>query len=169
MVSCVSINRIDQTALKNRQKSLYLFGFSQFEQDLYIRPNNLQISKEVLKKNLIDLGLSPKAYVFLASSFEKSSEDIVNQLWNVQSINANYIKTYEILKHWMIHQDDFDLEKKIIESYLLSNRSIRQILYDPYLPDQFINIEAQQNLIEIATRFELNYKQVWNYLLSEIV
>lgn len=59
-----ALGRVDRTALSKREKALRYYGFQELEQNVFIRPDNLQLGLNELKSAAVKFGLDQGARFF---------------------------------------------------------------------------------------------------------
>jgi len=161
MISCHDIGRTDRIALHKREKALSLLGFTSLEKDLYLRPDNLIYTHAEIKQKLIALGMDPRGRVFMASDFECSHEEMIGQLWQPERLNAGYLEQEQRMRHWMFHQHSYPAKQAVQESYVLCQRAIRSIFFDPLLPEPYVNSAYRERFMTTTRHFEINGIAIW--------
>ena len=80
------------------------------------------------------LGLEAGTPVFQASQLDERLDAQARQLWNGTALTQAYLRTHQQLSDWLQRSGSLDTETAARESYLLGNEAIRQLVFDPLLP-----------------------------------
>jgi len=166
MVATGDLGRSDRSALRTRQRALALLGLRELTPTLHVRPANLVGGASGLRERLYRLGLEAGTPVFLAQDLGMELEDRARQLWNGQALNQAYQRTHQQLQDWLAQSDPLDLDTAARESYLLGNDAIRQLVFDPLLPEPLVDVQARQAFTATVIAFDQAGHQIWQRLLS---
>ena len=128
------LGRTDRTAVRQRERALELVGFRELEPGLYVRPDNLVDGVAGARERLYKLGLDATAPVFVASSFDPERETRVQGLWDGKALTKSYVQTRAQLEKWLARASKLEPEVAARESFLLGNKAIRQVVFDPLCP-----------------------------------
>lgn len=164
IVHCGPLGRSDRTALRRRERAFDMVGLRELEKDLYVRPDNLTGGVPAVRKRLQGLGLESDASVFIGSDFDAAREARLGTLWDGESLNDRYRHQRDLLERWLTRADDLDLEDAARESFLLGNRAIRHIVFDPLLPAPLVDVAARSEFIETVKRFDRAGYGIWQRL-----
>lgn len=164
IVHCGPLGRSDRTALRRRERAFDMLGLRELEKDLYVRPDNLTGGVNAVRQRLHDLGLDSDASVFIGSDFDAARETRLHTLWDGQSLNSLYRHQQDTLERWLARADELEMEDAARESFLLGNRAIRQIVFDPLLPAPLVDVEARSAFIETVKRFDRAGYAIWQRL-----
>jgi len=165
-VFTANLGRTNRTALKRRERALTMLGFRELEQGLHVRPNNLESGPEAVLKRLHTLGLEPEARLCLSQQW--SDEAALTSLWDTARLNADYRYWQQSLETWMQHAQELDAETAARESFLLGGQAIRHVVFDPLLPDSFIDSQARLAFVASVRRFDKVGHQIWQTLYASI-
>lgn len=165
-VFTANLGRTNRTALKRRERALTMLGFRELEQGLHVRPNNLESNPEAVLKRLHTLGLEPEARLCLSQQW--SDEAALTSLWDTTRLNADYRYWQQSLETWMQNAQELDAETAARESFLLGGQAIRHVVFDPLLPDSFIDIQARLAFVASVRRFDKVGHQIWQTLYASI-
>lgn len=166
LVHAGALGRADRSALRKRERALGLLGFRELERGLFIRPNNIETNVEAVRQRLYKLGLEKTAAVFLATEFDAVRQQQIHALWNGPALTAAYRQTQAQLQNWLAHADELEPESAARESFLLGGRAIRQVLFDPMLPDPFVDASVRHQFIETVKQFDAIGHAIWQRLWS---
>jgi phenylacetic acid degradation operon negative regulatory protein len=165
-VFTANLGRTNRTALKRRERALTMLGFRELEQGLHVRPNNLESNPEAVLKRLHTLGLEPEARLCLSQQW--SDEAALTSLWDTTRLNADYRYWQQSLETWMQNAQELDAETAARESFLLGGQAIRHVVFDPLLPDSFIDSQARLAFVASVRRFDKVGHQIWQTLYASI-
>lgn len=165
-VHSTPLGRSDRTALRARTRALQMLGFEELERGLHIRPDNLAGGIEAIRRRLHALGLEPAANIFLASAFDPAREQRARSLWDGQSLTASYRATRLNLKRWLEAADELEPEVAAREAFLLGSRAIRQVVFDPLLPEPLVDVGERRAFGAAVRHFEQAGRVIWRRLFD---
>lgn len=168
MVSTGGLGRSDRPALHARDRALALAGFQALEPTLYVRPDNMVGHATTVRERLHKLGLGDQAPVFAARDLDPRREQEARTLWDGAALNANYRATSQKLQQWMARADQIDLDVAARESYLLGHDAIRQLVFDPLLPEPLVDVSARRACTQVVQAFDQMGHAIWQRLLSQV-
>ncbi len=163
-VFSATLGRSDRTALRRRERALQMLGFRELEQGLHIRPNNIEASVEAVRQRLHTLGLEDDARLFVASNFDGVSEALIKALWNGAALTAGYVQLSKQLADWLARSSALDPEFAAREAYLLGSQAIRHVVFDPLLPEPFVDTAARHAFVESVRQFDQAGHRIWRNL-----
>ena len=161
-VHCAGLGRADRAALQRRQQALSLHGFAEFDKGLFIRPDNLKGGLEHRRQRLHALGLEDSALVFRASAFGPPTEKRLTKLWPCAELNARYRQLRDQLEQWLQHASQLRPDQAAREAFLIGRPAIRQVIYDPLLPQEMIDSAARAACFESVRRFDTAGRTLWS-------
>ncbi|VVP74853.1 hypothetical protein PS934_00123 [Pseudomonas fluorescens] len=167
MVACNALGRSDRGVLRQRERALHMFGFAELDKDLYVRPDNLEPGIESLSRRLIELGLEPAAIVFQGMGFDDGQTQRIQSLWDGAALNASYRRHGEKLQNWSLRAKQLGLDEAARESFLLGREAIRQMVFDPLLPQPLVDVALRTEFLACATRFVDHGHQIWRAFLQQ--
>jgi phenylacetic acid degradation operon negative regulatory protein len=168
VVSAGGLSRSDRVALRARERALAMSGFRLLDSHLYVRPDNLMGSADSARERLYKLGLDATAPVFSAQGLDATREQAARKLWNGALLNANYRQTRLKLQAWQRKADLLDLETAARECFLLGNEAIRQLVYDPLLPEPLADAAERRAFTAAVHQFDEVGHGIWQRLLRQI-
>lgn len=169
IVTTGALGRSDRPALRARERALTMAGFRELEPTLYLRPDNLVGHAPVVRERLYKLGLDASAPVFSAHDLDPAREQAARQLWNGQALTASYKATRQKLERWMAHADQLDTEVAARECYLLGNEAIRQLVFDPLLPEPLVNAKERRAFNDAVQSYDRFGREIWQKLLAHLL
>ncbi|RFQ18990.1 PaaX family transcriptional regulator C-terminal domain-containing protein [Pseudomonas sp. ATCC 13867] len=161
---CAGLGRTDRAQLRRRERALELLGFRELERELFIRPDNLVGGVVLVRERLLKLGLESSASVFLAAEFDPMREVRARALWDGKVLNRGYRETAEKLGKWLTRVDEMEVEVAARESFLMGNAAIRQLIYDPLLPEPLVNPQERHAFIDVLLRYDDVGHAIWRGL-----
>ncbi|HET6787375.1 MAG TPA: PaaX family transcriptional regulator C-terminal domain-containing protein [Aquabacterium sp.] len=160
-VHTASMPRSDRTALQRRDRALQMMGFLEVSKGLHVRPDNLLGGVAAARQRLLALGLEPQAWVF---AMDEVSEDLARQLdalWQGAALSEGYRQTHQQLRDWLAQLDRLDPAQAAREAYLLDRRAIRQVVWDPLLPDALVDAQARADFFSTVRDFDAAGRSIW--------
>lgn len=161
LVLSASLGRSDRKALRSRDRALSLLGFQEWEKGVAVRPHNLQASLDDVRRRLYSLGLERQAAVMVASELDEARAAVVRGLWDTRSLNSTYRLERVQLEDWMTQAQHLSLDAAARESYLLGHQAIRQVVFDPLLPDPLVDVVARQRFFDTVRAFDESGHAIW--------
>lgn len=165
-VSCGALGRSDRPALKRRDRALQMLGLRELDRHLYIRPDNIEKNADAVRTRLYHLGLEPKAAVFVISDLDARREARARSLWNTAKLNAGYRKMRLELEAWMQKAPGLEQAAAVRESFLLGGEAIRQVVFDPLLPEPLADPVLRRAFFAAVTRFDRTGHEIWRSLIQ---
>ena len=147
-------------SLRSRERALRLFGFAEPENGLWVRPDNLTIGLAELRESLLELGLESEALTCQIAAF--SPDDAVSfDLWPIEDLQQGYRDNLVALKDSTSRLSRaFDAEVGR-ETLLLGRAVTRDILLDPLLPQEMIDVSLRQEVVQAMRAYDKLGKQYW--------
>lgn len=161
LVLSANLGRSDRKALRRRERALSLLGFQEWEKGVAVRPHNLAGSVDDLRRRLYGLGLERQAAVMVASDLDEARAAVVRGLWDTRSLNSTYRHARVQLDDWMKQSHRLSLDAAARESYLLGHQAIRQVVFDPLLPDPLVDVVARQRFFDTVRTFDEAGHAIW--------
>ncbi|TBW58584.1 PaaX family transcriptional regulator [Marinobacter halodurans] len=158
------LGRSDKPALRRRKRALEMNGFQELSRDLYIRPDNLRGGVASVRERLYRLGLEGSAPVFLLSHLDDHYVPRARNLWDTTGLEQRYRDTASHLRQWLDQADRLSPEAAARESFVIGDRAIRQIVFDPLLPEQMIDATARQTFVDTLLTFDQTGHAIWRRL-----
>ncbi len=149
-----TLGRTDRTGLRRRTRILSLAGFEPLEQNLWLRPNNLRGGVAAIRQRLYQLGLEECARVMRLDDFSDAEQQQAMQLWDLDKLSQCYREETAEMIEWMKMASGLSLEEGARQSFLLGDRVLRHIVFDPLLPSQMIDAALRSTYIDTMVRFD---------------
>ena len=154
-------------AKQQQLRALDLCGLRPLDAGLYLRPANLAGDVPLLRERLDALGAPCGTLVAHLSNLDGARDKAARALWDGEALQKAYKQTTERLNTWLGRYHSLDLEEAARESYLLGNDAIRQLVYDPWLPEGLVDVESRQRLFEAVCAVDDAGKSVWAQLFDQ--
>ena len=161
-VHCGALARSDRSATQQRERALHLLGFAELQRDLYLRPDNIEQDIAAIRERLHTLGLEPQAVVCGCTSLDAATEAAVDLLWDGAALNRAYRATQQRLEAWLAGAAHLPTPQAARESFFLGGAAIRQLVYDPLLPEPMVDGALRQAFIHSVHAFDAAGRAIWN-------
>lgn len=166
-VHCGMLGRSDRASLRRRQRALGMLGFAEWERGLYLRPDNIEPDVEAVRARLRKLGLEPEAPVFLTHAFDDASSRQIASLWNGRALASKYRKLSRQLEGWIAVHDQLAPAKAARQSFEIGSDAIRQVIYDPLLPEPLVDVGERAAFFESVRRLDHAGRRCWQRFFEE--
>ena len=160
-VHTAALARSDRAATRLRERALQMLGFRELLYGLHVRPNNLESDLGAVRERLHTLGLDRRAAVFLGSDFDSTLRPELPRLWDRGALNTGYRTRRAELLAWLQRAEQLDIADAARESFLLGGQAIRQIVYDPMLPEPLVDAAQRHAFIETVHQFDAAGRAIW--------
>ena len=161
-VHCGALARSDRSATQQRERALHLLGFAELQRDFYVRPDNIEPDIAAIRKRLHTLGLEPQAVVCGCSAFDTPTETAIDALWDGTALNHGYRATQQRLEAWLASAARLPTAQAARECFFLGGAAIRQLVYDPLLPEPMVDGALRQAFIDSVHVFDDAGRAIWN-------
>ncbi|MEC9362622.1 MAG: PaaX family transcriptional regulator C-terminal domain-containing protein [Pseudomonadota bacterium] len=146
------------------ERALAMLGLRELDAGLHLRPDNLAGGVDGVRKRLHALGLDEGIAVFVVRDLDAAREARARGLWDGKRLNRLYRERRTALERWMARAPGFDLDVAAREAYLHGNESIRQLVFDPWLPAPLVDIAARRAFVDAVQRFDDFGHRIWRQL-----
>jgi phenylacetic acid degradation operon negative regulatory protein len=160
------LGKTDRAAMRARSRALALVGLCELERDLFIRPDNFAGGVAATRDRLQALGLPAEAPVFLAREFDAARESRAQRLWNIRALERGYREGRQKLEKSLAHFDQMGMEAAARESFLLGDQAIRQLVFDPMLPEPLATVGERRAFADVMRRYDKAGKEIWKRFLK---
>lgn len=160
--------RSDRPALRARERAFGLLGFAEFERGLHLRPDNLTGGSDALRQRLQAL-LPPgigSGTLFVLRDLAPEDEQRARRLWDTAALDAMYRCTTARLSAWLDNTHALSLDQAARESFEIGHQAIRQLMFDPLLPEPLIDAEARTRFMKAVARFDDVGQAIWQRFLA---
>lgn len=162
-----NLGRTDRVALRARDRATAMLGLRELDRGLFVRPDNLAGGVAGVRERLHKLGLQGDAAVFLVRELDPSREARARALWNGKALTKSYTKTREQLEKWRRQAGELEPRAAARESFLLGNAAIRQLVFDPLLPEPLIDLAERRAFVEAVLAFDREGREIWQRFRQE--
>lgn len=160
-VHVAALPRSDRSALARRERALRMLGFREVSKGLLVRPDNLEGGVEACRSRLQQLGLDEHALVFsLQAPCPRLSEQM-GHLWDLPGLNQLYHSTQQRLRQWLDQQAQLPPDQAAREAYLIDKVAVRQVVWDPLLPDEWVDAPARHAMFSAVKDFDAAGRDIW--------
>lgn len=150
-----------------RERALLMLGFQPLDKQLYIRPNNIEKSVEAVRDRLYKQGLDKDSIVFRVDQLDEGTTARISDLWKPKELEQSY-KTFEQrIESWLKGHKELETEVAARESFLLGNAAVKHVIYDPYLPQEWLNPSSRNRFFKITQRLDDVGREIWKKLWIE--
>ncbi|HEX6591360.1 MAG TPA: PaaX family transcriptional regulator C-terminal domain-containing protein [Moraxellaceae bacterium] len=163
-VYCGALSRSNRAALSRRDRALDMLGFREIDHECFVRPDNLVGGVAAVRERLYKLGLDSAAAVFLATEFDAAREARVRELWDGAALTRSYRQTREQLERWLAQEGELERDVAARESFLMGSTAIRQLVFDPLLPDPLVDTAERRAFVDTVLRYDTRGHQIWRQL-----
>ena len=143
-----------------RERALCLLGFRELAPGLEIRPQNLRGGASAVREQLRQLGMA-EALVFELDGFDPATQLRAFRLWDVDELRRTYLACRAELEDSRKRLVSADERDGMIESYLIGGRVIRQLAFDPLLPEPILPAGERDALVEAMRRYDRLGRAHW--------
>ncbi len=161
-VHCGALARSDRAATRQRERALHLLGFAELQRDFWLRPDNIEADIAAIRARLHALGLEAQAVVCGCTSLDAATEAAVDALWDGAALNQGYRATQERLQHWLDGAARLPIDQAARESFFLGGAAIRQLVYDPLLPEPMVDGALRAAFIDSVHAFDAAGRAIWD-------
>lgn len=156
----------DRGEKKRCMRALNLVGLREMAPGVFIRPDNLKSSLSAFQQRLRDLGVPSRSIVCRVAELDATTTQKALGLWDVEALNANYRQQAARLNSWLEHWHEMDPDEAARESYLYGGEAIRQVVFDPWLPDAMIDAEARAEFFNATVQYDATGHRIWQKLFD---
>ncbi len=164
-----ALPRSDRALRRARERALGLLGLRELDGGLFVRPDNLAGGVEAVRERLARLGLGSEAAVFVAHSLDDERRRRAERLWDVAALDRGYRDTRVVLEDWLSRWSSgapsLPIEAAARESFMLGNDAIRQLVFDPLLPEPLVDVAARRAFVDAVRRFDGVGHSIWRRFL----
>lgn len=163
-VQADKLTRSEAKQQRARARALLMLGFQALNPHLFVRPNNIEENLDAVRQRLYKLGLERTAPVFVADSFDNATLAHISTLWAPTDLENNYRTLEKKIRAWLERYPTIEVEEAARESFLLGGTAIKHVVYDPFLPEQWVNYKARENFLKAVHDLDKAGLKVWQQL-----
>jgi phenylacetic acid degradation operon negative regulatory protein len=165
-VHVANLARSDRVALRARDRALALVGLCELERGLFVRPDNLVGGVAGVRERLHMLGLQSDAAVFLMAQLDEEREARARSLWDGKRLTRSYRQTRQRIEKWRQRADQLETDVAARESFLVGHEAIRQLVFDPLLPDPLVDITERRAFVDAVVELDRVGRVIWQRQLG---
>lgn len=147
-------SRGPRTEARRRERALRFLGFRALTPGLEVRPDNLAGGLADVCGRLVKLGLAAAVPVFVIAELDPRLEARARTLWDTPALVARYRESCRALGESEARLPELTLEHAMAESFLLGGRVIRDLVYDPLLPEPIVPQAERRALVAAMQRYD---------------
>jgi len=163
-----NLARSDRVALRASDRALALVGLRELERGLCVRPDNLVGGVSLVRDRLQTLGLHAHAAVFLVSQLDEEREAHARTLWDGKRLTKNYRQTRQRIEKWRQRANQLETDVAARESFLLGNEAIRQLVFDPLLPEPLVDVAERRAFVNAVLELDRVGRAIWQRELGRV-
>lgn len=159
--------RGSRAEVRRRGRALRFLGFRELEPGLALRPDNLVGGLAEVRRRLMSLGFAESAVSFAASALDPLSAARAASLWDSDSLVAEYRRSHTELAESEKRLETLSVAAAMVESFRLGGSVIRQLVYDPLLPERIVPAVERQALVSAMRRYDRIGHGYWRAFFRE--
>ncbi len=163
-VQVAHLGRSDRAALRRRERALARTGCRELERGLYLRPDNLRGGVAAVRERLHQRGLDADAMVFGMRELDDERTARARTLWDSKRLVADYRRVRRELSDWLARAHRLEPEEAAREAFLLGDRAIRQMVFDPLLPAELTDADERRAFFEVLLEYDRRGHEIWTRL-----
>ena len=151
---------------QERVRALGFLGFRSLARSLTVRPDNLRGGVRAVRDELTTLGLPAGDMIFELGGLDAVTEARARALWDVATLRRSYRKLLGEIERGMQRLPGLGPERAMVETFLIGGRAVRELTYDPLLPDALGPTTERCALIDALTRYDRHGRAAWAAFLE---
>ncbi len=160
------LGRSDRRALRRRIRALAFLGFRALEPGLELRPDNLAEPTDGTRERLEALGLDAGALVCRLGGLDAARDARARGLWDVDALCRAYRRRASELESSAARLAEQPRERAMVESFLLGGAALRQLAYDPQLPEELAAARERDRLVAVMRQYDRLGRRAWAGMLE---
>ncbi len=165
-VAAGGLPRADRAALRLRERALRILGLRELTAGFFVRPDNLADGASGMRDRLLALGMGDEAPAFQASDFDGERERQARNLWEPDDLGLRYGHWIDRINVWLAGAGGLPLGRAARESFLLGDAAIRQLVFDPLLPEPLCDVALRRALRDAVIRLDDVGHGIWRRYLD---
>jgi phenylacetic acid degradation operon negative regulatory protein len=156
-----NLKRTNKKQVRARERALRLRGFAAFDRGLSLRPANFAASTAQIRAQLSGLGLEDDALVFQMADVDAREANAFKTLWDTTALEHQYQEYLDAMGASADGLYEKPIPEAARESLALGKRITRDILLDPLLPPEMIDVALRRNMVEAMIEYDRLAKGLW--------
>jgi phenylacetic acid degradation operon negative regulatory protein len=149
-----------------RNRAQDFLGFRALAPDLWVRPDNLKGGVEELRARLYALGLDGDAPVFGVQQLDSETELRGRGLWDVKALCKGYREAQRTLQRSAERLSSLAPERALVETFAIGGPILRQLAFDPLLPEPIVSAAPRQALVDELRRYDRLGRPHWHRFMK---
>jgi phenylacetic acid degradation operon negative regulatory protein len=158
--------RAERPARRRRARALEFLGFRTLAPGISLRPDNLRGGVSGLGESLRALGLPEGDGIAELRNLDAASDARARELWDVAGLERSYRGLTDELRRSRNRLKTLANPEAMVESFLLGGRALRQLVFDPLLPEAIAPAEARAELLETMRDYDVLGRTAWAEFLT---
>jgi phenylacetic acid degradation operon negative regulatory protein len=158
--------RGSRAEMKRRLRALEFLGMRELAAGLHVRPDNLDGGAPAVRAELRELGWPPGVLVCGLRDLDSATEARARRLWEADALDEAYRTTTTRLTKSGAALFELPLEQAVVESFLLGGRAIRQLAFDPLLPEPIVDPTLRRALVEAMRHYDVAGRRIWKKFMQ---
>jgi phenylacetic acid degradation operon negative regulatory protein len=154
------------SALRQRRRALNFFGFRALAPDLWVRPDNLEGGVKDLRPRLTAVGLQVEVPIFNMSGLDADTEVRARRLWDAEALCGAYAEGRKALLRSVERIYGLAAERALVESFLVGGRALRQLAFDPLLPEPIVPAAPRRDFVDELRRYDRIGRAYWRSFMK---
>jgi phenylacetic acid degradation operon negative regulatory protein len=150
-----------RTDLRRRERALRFLGFRELVAGLAVRPANLAGGLGEVRRRLVALGFPQAAPTFVIAELDATAEARALGLWDTADLVERYRTSRRELEESRSRLPTLPLSRAMVESFLLGGSVIRQLVYDPLLPEPIVPSAERRALVSAMDDYDRLGQSFW--------
>lgn len=168
VVQADKLSRSEAKQQRARARALLMLGFQPLNEHLFIRPNNIEDTLQAVRLRLYKLGLEKEAPVFEGRDFDADLQGRIATLWNPHELESNYAQLEKKMRTWLNRFELLEPEVAARESFLLGGTAIKHVVYDPFLPAEWVDVESRERFLSAVDEVDQAGMRIWSGLWASM-
>jgi phenylacetic acid degradation operon negative regulatory protein len=160
------VRPLRRTLLRQRARALDFFGFRALAPDLWVRPDNLEGGVNDLRPRLRALGLDVEAPIFAMRDLDSESEASARDLWDGEALCRGYREGRDALMRSAECFLNLTPERAMVESFRVGGRALRQLAFDPLLPEPIVAAAPRREFVDELRRYDRMGRAHWRSFMK---
>lgn len=143
-------------------RALSWYGFRAGLDQLWVRPNNINVDLATLLADLRTLGIESAAQCFVLSEIDTTLSDRwTTELWDIEALDSHYAALIETLDASEAGLHEKSVLSCLAETCRLGGEAIHRLATDPLLPEQIRPGKLYESLKHAMLRYDKTGRDIW--------
>lgn len=161
-----TLGKSDRSAKRVRERAFKLTGMKEVSKDFYIRPNNVVGGVDEVRNRLLNLGLDKRTLVFNTSQFSLQQEEVNRSQWHSEALEKGYQTGLQEIQQSLLRLNRLSLDDAAKESYLVGDRALQQLVFDPLLPAPLVDVSLRKRYRAKVYEYDKEGAAIWQRFLA---